>query len=228
MARKNKESNLRHVGDVVMRAIDSVKPNTWNPNKMTAFQRESLKSGLKSDGWLKSQALLIWGTDEQGAIKSEIIDGEHRWTAAKLLGFEEAPMVVLDGLKESQAKALTIKMNSKRGEFDTEDLAVLIRSLVGDLDVADLGMELGVVSEDLMKMLGDRPDIIQNEILPDKPTAPDSMPSGKTGHVKMVQLFFDSKEHDVFLQKINILSKKLGTKNVTETIIAALNNVDCT
>ncbi len=78
----------RLVGDkVLIKPLDLVKPNAWNPNRMTPFQRESLKVGLLSDGWLISQSLLIWGTDDKGVEKNIIIDGEQRWTVATANGF---------------------------------------------------------------------------------------------------------------------------------------------
>lgn len=86
------------VGEVVRRALNTVKPNPWNPNVMTVFEKESLKNGLLVDGWMSSQALLIWGTDEKGKVHNLIIDGEHRWTAATDLKFSEGPMVVLNRL----------------------------------------------------------------------------------------------------------------------------------
>lgn len=80
--------DTRVVGEVVMRPLSDVQKNSWNPNRMTDFMKESLKQGLLSDGWLKSQSLLIWGTDDKGERRDVIIDGEHRWSAASELGFQ--------------------------------------------------------------------------------------------------------------------------------------------
>ena len=51
-------------GKVVLKSLQSVSPNDWNPNRMTPHMQESLSYGLHTDGWLASQALLIWGKDD--------------------------------------------------------------------------------------------------------------------------------------------------------------------
>ena len=104
-ARKQPKATIQVRGDVVSRKLDSVKPNPWNPNTMSDEMKESLLYGLKRDGWLASQALLIWGTDEKGERQDLIIDGEHRWLAATGEGLQKGPMVFLDGLSAAEAKA---------------------------------------------------------------------------------------------------------------------------
>lgn len=133
---------LRIAGNVVIAPLSRVKPNTWNPNQMTEFLRESTKRGLVEDGWVAAYALLVWGKDEKGKRRDIIIDGEHRWELASELGFTEGPMVFLDGLTEKQAREMTIKFDAKRGKFDDLRLADLIRSIAEPGD-ADLGMRLG-------------------------------------------------------------------------------------
>lgn len=127
------------LGDVVAIAPTEVKPNTWNPNRMTSKMFASLKTGLVADGWLKSMSMLVWGLDRDGVRQNIIIDGEHRWKAAIAIGMPEVPVVFLDGISEAQAKALTIKMDQKRGAFD----ATKLKDLVNDIfeSAAELGLE---------------------------------------------------------------------------------------
>ncbi len=167
----------RVVGVVVMHPLTAVKPNAWNPNAMTPFMKRSLRNGLEADGWLASQALLIWGTDERGGTKNQIIDGEHRWVIAVDMGFVEAPMVFLHGVTEAQAKALTIKLNGKRGEFTEEGLAALVRSIEVDLKVPDLGLDLGIENKILAKMLRVSADgsSVEDEV-PEPPKVPVTKP----------------------------------------------------
>lgn len=133
------------VGKVEMKPIGFVKKNTWNPNRFTKEMLASLKHGLLTDGWLISQSLLVWGTDEKGKVKNIIIDGEHRWQVAMELGFKDGPMVFLHGLTEAQAKALTVKMDSKRGRFDEDLLMPLLRDLQpAYLDASSMVLDLGL------------------------------------------------------------------------------------
>lgn len=220
---KSEKKTPRVVGKAVMTRLDKVRANDWNPNRMTAFLRESLKQGLETDGWLASQALLIWGTDEKGRSKNIIIDGEHRFEVARELGFKEGPMVFLSGITETQAKALTVKMNQKRGSWDEDMLASLIRGIQYDLPVPDMSLELGIPDVDLMVMLAEPPnDVFANGQAPSPPTGTVEMPSGKMEHMRMVQLFFDANSHAEFQGLIEKLSTEAKTKNVTDTVMSGL------
>lgn len=126
-------------GEVVLGRLHDVTPNGWNPNEMTPEMRASLKHGFEVDGWLASQALLVWRTDDAGNIQNLIIDGEHRWEVACELGMVEGPMVYLDGYSETAAQKLTIKLNQKRGDWDQTKLAILLRSFGEDVQGIDLG-----------------------------------------------------------------------------------------
>jgi ParB-like chromosome segregation protein Spo0J len=207
------------VGQVQSLALNLVKPNPWNPNRLNERTWESLKHGLEHDGWISSQALLIWGKDDKGTPHNLIIDGEHRWRAATELGFTHGPMVVLDGLTESQAKALTIKMDARRGTFDAEDLGDLLREIQFDFDGDDLGLELGFGDDDMAKLLAEPPDT-----LPAPAPAPPGVAPAVNGtappiaNIRLVQLFFDGPGHEAFTREVAELGKRLGTKTVTETI----------
>jgi ParB-like chromosome segregation protein Spo0J len=119
-------------GAVVLRALDSVEPNDWNPNRMTERQVESTRDGFRRHGWLSSQALLIWGTDERGRKRDVIIDGEHRWRIARELGMQHGPMVFLERVSLARAKELTVELDNKRGRYDDVALGELLRSLGPD------------------------------------------------------------------------------------------------
>lgn len=123
----------RVTGKVVLTPLDRVQPNGWNPNVMTEFQLESTRDGMLREGWLAAYALLVWGTDETGARRDIIIDGEHRWRIARELGLAKGPMVFLDGLTEARAIELTIAMDNKRGRFDDVKLRDAI-NLIGEDD----------------------------------------------------------------------------------------------
>jgi len=218
------------VGTVQIRPLSDVKPNPWNPNRMTARTMESLKHGITADGWLASQSLLIWGADADGVQRDLIIDGEHRYRAALELGFTTGPMVVLDGLSEAKAKALTIKMNQKRGEFDAAELADLVASISDELGAEDLALDLGFNDEDVMKMLAGTPDEIQlgTQAGAGAPAAqlgtsiPVQGDPSKLGYVKLVQLFFGDAKHVEWLAMTKDLAARFGTTNVTDTAFEAV------
>lgn len=214
----------RVVGKTISRDLSTVKPNTWNPNRMTPFLRESLKHGLKTDGWLASQALLIWGSDERGRTKSIIIDGEHRWTVAGELGFKKCPMVVLEKMTEAQAKALTVKMNQKRGEFDPALLSTLLREIQYDYP-EDLSLQMGFEQNELMPLLAEPEVIVAGDDLVEIDRGPSGAGSGMpSSQVRMVQLFLNPDTHAEFNELIRKLATKYGTKNVSDTTLEAIRH----
>ncbi len=221
-------------GEVVIRPLDSVKPNAYNPNRMTEQMMASMKHGFMQDGWLVSQALLIWGKDDKGKQRDVIIDGEHRWTTAKDLGMLEGPMVFLDGVTEPQAKALTIKMNQKRGVFVDSLLADVIKDISEELGSDDLGLDLGFDDEFIMNLMAGEPTDLDGEGGSDHKAetargfetkvAGGEMRSAGT-HVRLVQLFFDKEQHEQFQQAIKKLAVEYETTNVTETVLQAIESL---
>jgi hypothetical protein len=187
----------------------------------------SLRHALEQDGWLASQSLLVWGTDDTGARRDLIIDGEHRWTVARELGFTHGPVVFLDGITEARAKALTIAMNNRRGEFDDALLAELVQSIQAEIDAANLALDLALADDDLMKMLAVEPV----EVSLDIDAAPAAQPAQPLGvgapasSVRMVQLFFDSTTIEPFNAACAKLSRVFGTKTVTDTVAVAVQRM---
>lgn len=219
------------IGHVELRNLDDVKPNPWNPNRMTDEMKASLKHGFINDGWLVSQALLIWGTDDEGNEHNVIIDGEHRWTTAKELAMPEGPMVFLTGLPEAKAKALTIKMNQKRGEFVDDLLAIVLKDIQEELGSDDMAIDLGFDDEVIMGLMSDPAEELETTegsahtaetsrgFEAEKGDA--GMRSAGT-HVRMVQLFFDVDQQAAFTTAVKKLAKDYETSNVTETVLKAV------
>lgn len=124
----------------------------------------SIRHGFREDGWLVSQALLVWATDEIATPRNVIIDGEHRWIAARDVGLREGPMVLLHGLTEREAKALTIKLDQKRGRFGEDALARLVAELAQD--GTDLAVDLGFKSDEIDALIAaaaDGPDPVTTD-----------------------------------------------------------------
>jgi hypothetical protein len=150
---------------------------------------ESIRYGFRVDGWLLSQALLIWATDEIETPQNVIIDGEHRWKCALDVGLREGPMVRLYGLTSNEAKALTVKLNQKRGDWAEDDLARVLAELSTDDDVlaVDLGFTqeaidslVAIGHESLAELATEPPP--PGELINDESTA-DSEPITKLGDV---------------------------------------------
>jgi len=108
--------------------IDELKPNEYNPNEMTESIMNHLIAEIKRIGFL--QPVLV-------NMEGIIIDGEHRWLAAKEVGLEEVPVIQAD-MDEKDAKLTTINMNQIKGELNPLKFAELLTDLRNDLELEDL------------------------------------------------------------------------------------------
>jgi hypothetical protein len=199
-------------GEVVIRSLGDVKKNPWNPNVMTDTMKASLRHGLKTDGWLISQSLLIWGRDDNGDQQDMIIDGEHRWVEAQALGMKEGPMVFLDGLTKAKAKALTIKMNQKRGEFDADKLADVVVDLADALGDIDLGIELGL-EEDYIAGLTQP---VASEPARKKPGGFSGKVHARKAVIKYVLVFENEAQQERYFEFLQMLKRDVPGKSVAE------------
>lgn len=98
--------------------------------------REKLVRAIRTDGFIVPIIVRPETRPEKLAqgVKWEIIDGEHRWHVAdNELGMPEVPIVNLGPISDSQAKQITVKANTLRGEFDSVQLATMLDDLVKDV-----------------------------------------------------------------------------------------------
>lgn len=126
-------------------------PNTWNPNKMDDFMRDRLHKSIEEDGFIMPVLVRpnTQGTNEYW----EIVDGEHRWRIAGEKGMKEVPFVNLGPISDEEAKAITIKANTLKGEFDSVELAKIIEELASEGGIAALSESLPYTPERLQGMV---------------------------------------------------------------------------
>jgi len=108
--------------------VDSIKPNKYNPNRQNEHDFELLLKSMQEDGF--TQPIVC-------QKNRTIVDGEHRWRAAKTLGYDEIPVVFVD-MTDEQMKISTLRHNRARGSEDIELTAALMKDLqeLGALDWA--------------------------------------------------------------------------------------------
>ena len=128
--------------------IDSIKPNSYNPNRQEEREFELLKRSITDDGF--TQPIIV-----QRAT-NEIVDGEHRWRAGRALGMELVPVVYTDMTAE-QMRISTLRHNRARGSEDVELGAQLLRDLreLGALDWAQDALMLD--DNELQRLMDDVP-----------------------------------------------------------------------
>lgn len=129
-------------------AIDSIYPNSYNPNRQTERDFALLIKSIVEDGF--TQPIVVQ------RISKEIVDGEHRWKACHQLGLEEIPVVFVDMTPE-QMRISTLRHNRARGSEDIELSIQMLQDLraLGSLDQAV--SSLMIDERDLAALLDDLP-----------------------------------------------------------------------
>jgi DNA modification methylase len=120
-------------------SISRIKPNPQNARTHSAKQIRQIADSITSFGFVTP--VLV---SEDG----ELIAGHGRYAAAKQLGLDKVPAVVVAGLSPAKRRALAIADNklAQNAKWDRERLAIEIPELadllrIEGLDVAILGFE---------------------------------------------------------------------------------------
>lgn len=119
--------NQKNVAGLVMEAVsvNSIRPNTYNPNRMNAITFEKEKRSIQEHGFIDPITVRQVGDEDE----LEIIDGEHRWRAAKELGIETIPVANLGRIDDQKARKLTILYNELKGAPEPVLLAQVLKDL---------------------------------------------------------------------------------------------------
>ena len=145
-----------------------LKPNPWNPNRQSDHEFEMLCSSITDAGFTQPIMVTLVDESHRDEWKHEldhgifsigdlvIVDGEHRWRAAKHLSLMSIPYVVMP-YGAMQARLSTLQMNRARGSEDLELAADVLRDLetLGALDWAQASLDIGDM--DLQAILSDEP-----------------------------------------------------------------------
>ena len=143
----------RRTFNTEMVSTSNLSPNPWNPNEMTDFMFEREKESIRKFGFLDPI------TVRETAEGLQIVDGEHRWKAAKELGSLELPIINLGSITKAKAQALTEALNNLRGEHNPEKEAIMLSELL--TAEPDLRSILPYEESDLASILAnlEEPDI---------------------------------------------------------------------
>lgn len=105
--------------EIVYRNLSEIKPNPKNPRKGTKEAVEKLAESIKGNPkFFEARPILL--SDRTGELV--IIGGERRSEAARLLGMETVPTILMSGLTEAQEDEILIKDNTHAGVWDEQKL----------------------------------------------------------------------------------------------------------
>ncbi len=111
--------------DVRRAAVGELVENPWNPNRMSPDTLAAETASIVEYGFVDP---ITVRKHPKRKGKWQIIDGEHRWIAAKNAGLKTVPIVVVE-LSDASAKKLTLVMNETRGEADRVQLGKVLAEL---------------------------------------------------------------------------------------------------
>ena len=132
------------ISQIELVEIDQLKPNEYNPNEMTNEQMQVLIDDIKENGFVGP--IVVNG-------KNEIINGYHRWEAAKFLGYSRVPIIRFNPIDEDHQKMLTIGWNTKHGDMNPTKLAQLVLDLSQRHSLDEMASRLGYSEEQIKDKL---------------------------------------------------------------------------
>jgi ParB/RepB/Spo0J family partition protein len=135
--------------DFRMVPIDDIEGNDYNPNSMEAEFFEAVVTAVKEEG-MNQPILCRPHPDKEG--KFLIVDGEHRWKAAKIAGRKRIAIIVVP-YTETTAKVRTLSMNSLRGQNIPIRLARLLVDLHKEYSPAEVRQMTGIGEADQTSVL---------------------------------------------------------------------------
>lgn len=124
---------------ILLVAIDSVRPNDWNPKLRDTDEYKKIVESIKVNGFKNP---IIVRENDNGDSKYEILDGEQRWRACKELGLEKIYIFNEGTIPDEKAKSVTI-WTQVQIPFDELALAPLI------VELKDLEMKIPYTEEQI-------------------------------------------------------------------------------
>jgi ParB/RepB/Spo0J family partition protein len=143
--------------------IGQLVPNPWNPNEMDPEVYEKARQSIRQFGFIDPITVR-----QLPDGMYQIIDGEHRWRAAKDEGLDDVPIIVID-VSDADAEQLTFILNELRGKPNPQKLANLIRDLAAKRPMSELEAVLPLRRQQLAAMVAERRDAIDWNSLQAKP-----------------------------------------------------------
>lgn len=129
-------------------AVDKIDANPWNPNVMDKEEYDALKQDMYVHGASGIGAILVspfhcFFSGEPISDRFVIVDGEHRWRAARELRWKQILCEVRE-ITEDDAKALCYRRNRERGNIDPMKEALLFKTEVKKLKQKEIADKYGI------------------------------------------------------------------------------------
>lgn len=208
------EDNAFESKDIKTLRMSEIEPNKSQPR--TVFDEENIKGLAES---IKEHGLIqpIVVRPLPNGITYQIIAGERRWRACKLLKMEEVPVIIRE-TDELEAAQLAIVENVQRADLNPVEEAMAYRALMD---------KYGMTQDRLAEVMGKSRPYIANLTrllsLPEEALTALSNGEISVGHAKVLLSIEDK---DSLIYALNtIISEKLSVRQ-TEKLAAELLKED--
>ena len=208
------EDNAFESKDIKTLRMSEIEPNKSQPR--TVFDEENIKGLAES---IKEHGLIqpIVVRPLPNGITYQIIAGERRWRACKLLKMEEVPVIIRE-TDELEAAQLAIVENVQRADLNPVEEAMAYRALMD---------KYGMTQDRLAEVMGKSRPYIANLTrllsLPEEALTALSNGEISVGHAKVLLSIEDK---DSLIYALNtIISEKLSVRQ-TEKLVAELSKED--
>ena len=191
--------------------VDSLKPASYNPRSIDAEEMASLKRSLKQFGFV--DPAIIRKKDKM------IIGGHQRVAAAKELGFETVPVIIMD-VTANDAKLLNVALNKISGDWDDIKLANLLKELKYDSSVDEL--LTGFSEEELDTLLW---DLGQDDLDEELREEAEEKLKPILGKINIVLAMAESRNDKAVGFVQNVLEYVRNNHRITKKQMEALNKV---
>jgi ParB family chromosome partitioning protein len=205
------EDNAFESKDIKTLRMSEIEPNKSQPR--TVFDEENIKGLAES---IKEHGLIqpIVVRPLPNGITYQIIAGERRWRACKLLKMEEVPVIIRE-TDELEAAQLAIVENVQRADLNPVEEAMAYRALMD---------KYGMTQDRLAEVMGKSRPYIANLTrllsLPEEALTALSNGEISVGHAKVLLSIEDK---DSLIYALNtIISEKLSVRQ-TEKLAAELS-----
>ncbi len=137
-------------GQIILVPQDEIYPNPNQPRQRFDFDElEGLAQSIRQNGIIQPIAVRVNGKGEY-----ELISGERRLRASRLVGITQIPCIIMDASDEKSALFALLE-NVQRSDLGFFEEAVAIEKLITDY---------GMSREEVCKKLGKAPPTISNKL----------------------------------------------------------------
>lgn len=191
--------------------LAGLKPWSENPRVIEPGRLEQLKRSLEADAGMLEVRPLVALPD------GTVIMGNQRLAAAQALGWERLPVAVVD-LDEETARSWAIRDNQSYGEWEPEDLSVILR----DMRERDTDLEvLGFREDELDELLAER-NRNPGEPLPEREPRLNPQPPTSRASLTELVLLIPKARKPAFDGQIAQLRDSWGTTSTADTVLRAI------